>query len=39
MGKTLNKCFSIQKLGTQEAKRQAIAWRLQKEEEFGYLGD
>jgi hypothetical protein len=39
MGKTLNKCLSIQKLGTQEAKRQAIAWRLQKEQEYGYIGD
>ena len=31
------KSFSINKLGEQEAKRQAIEWRKQKEIEFGYL--
>jgi hypothetical protein len=38
-GKRRSKRFSIQKFGYDEAKRLAIEWRIQKEEEFGYIGD
>jgi hypothetical protein len=39
IGKRVMKCFSIQKSGYDEAKRLAIEWRIQKEQEFGYIGD
>lgn len=39
LGKRVEKIFNIKKLGEDEAKRQAIAWRRQKEQEFGYIGD
>jgi len=38
-GKEVAKHFSINKFGEQEAKRLAIEWRKQKEEEYGYIGD
>ena len=38
-GRVKVKLFSIDKLGDAEAKRQSIAWRRQKEQEFGYIGD
>ena len=38
-GKEISKKFSIKKLGNDEAKRQAIAYRKQLELQFGYLGD
>jgi len=38
-GKKISKKFSIKKLGNDEAKRQAIAYRKQLELQFGYLGD
>jgi len=38
-GERIFKSFSIKKLGNDEAKRQAIAYRKQLELQFGYLGD
>ena len=38
-GNRVTKLFSIQKLGYDEAKRQAIVHRIQKEQELGYIGD
>jgi hypothetical protein len=38
-GKTIEKVFSIKKLGGDEAKRQAIEHRKQLELQFGYIGD
>ena len=37
--KRITKCFSIQKLGEDEAKRQAIECRKQLEIQYGYIGD
>jgi hypothetical protein len=37
--KRIYKCFSIKKLGNEEAKRQAIEHRKQLEFQFGYIGD
>jgi hypothetical protein len=34
-----SKKFNIYKLGDAEAKRQAIAWRIQKEQLYGYIGE
>ena len=38
-GRTIEKLFSIKKLGDDEAKRQAIEHRKQLEAQFGYIGD
>ena len=38
-GKRKAKCFSIKKLGNDEAKRQAIEYRKQLEKLYGYIGD
>jgi len=38
-GKTIEKVFSIKKLGDDEAKRQAIEHRERLEVQFGYIGD
>ena len=38
-GKRKTKNFSVKKLGDEEAKRQAIEWRKQLEQEYGYCGD
>jgi len=37
--KKIQKCFSIKKLGNEEAKRRAIEYRKQLEIQFGYIGD
>ena len=37
--KRIAKCFSIKKLGEDEAKRQAIICRIELERLYGYLGD
>ena len=38
-GNQIQKYFSIKKLGDASAKRQAIAWRVQKEQLYGYKGE
>ena len=38
-GKVIAKCFSIDKLGEEDAKRQAIQKRLELEQMYGYDGD
>lgn len=38
-GKSISKCFSVNKYGDAEAKRLAIEKRLEWEEEFDYIGD
>ena len=37
--KRIQKDFSIKKLGDEEAKRQAIAYRKHLEQQYGYIGD
>jgi hypothetical protein len=37
--KKIQKCFSINNLGNEEAKRQAIEYRKQLEIQYGYIGD
>jgi hypothetical protein len=37
--KNIQKCFSIAKLGDDEAKRQAIEHRKNLEIKYGYIGD
>jgi len=37
--KRISKCFSVKKLGDEEAKRQAIECRKSLEIQFGYIGD
>jgi len=37
--KNISKCFSIKKLGDEEAKRQAIEHRKHLEIQYGYIGD
>jgi hypothetical protein len=37
--KNISKCFSVKKLGNEEAKRQAIEYRKQLEIQYGYIGD
>jgi len=37
--KYISKCFSIKKLGENEAKRQAIEYRKKLEIQYGYIGD
>ena len=38
-GNRIRKSFSIEKLGNRQAKRQAIAFRLQKEQLYNYTGE
>ena len=38
-GKRLEKRFSINRHGDQQAYQMAVAWRVQKEQLFGYLGE
>jgi hypothetical protein len=38
-GKKIQKCFSVKKLGNEEAKRRAIEIRKQLEIQYGYIGD
>ena len=38
-GNYIQKHFSIKQLGYEQAKQQAIIWRLEKEREFGYTGE